>query len=172
MTSVAAAAARTGGFINVGSTPGKGSTISIFLPVSPDKPVASETGDKETPFGNGELVLVVEDDPLVRESVLKRLEAIGYAVIEAADASTALKLLADGEPVDLVFSDVVMPGELSGYGLAQQVRRLYPDMKVLMTSGHLSQANQPAKTLLSDIELLRKPYSLTLLAKAVARTLK
>ncbi len=170
LTSVATTAARAGGFVRIDSTEGNGSSISIYLPrVAAEATPASSEAKDDLPFGDGELVLVVEDDPLVRETVLQRLEAIGYAVLEAATIEAALDLLAAGEPVDLVFSDVVLPGRDSGYDLVDAVRRTYPDVAVLLTSGHVSKTQMPRAPDASDPELLSKPYSLARLAQAVAR---
>jgi CheY-like chemotaxis protein len=124
------------------------------------------------PFGDGQLVLVVEDDPMVREATLKRFEALGYAVLEAANGIAAKNLLEQGEPVDLVFTDVVMPGGVSGYDLVHHIQRHYPDIAVLMTSGHLSQLPRPGMGSDRLPELLKKPYSLETLAEAAHHALK
>ncbi|MCB4457875.1 ATP-binding protein [Leisingera sp. McT4-56] len=172
LASVAAAAARAEGFVHISSEPGQGTSVSLFLPAAGRQAAGPQADQKDIQFGNGELVLVVEDDPRVREATLQRLEAIGYAVTEAADAATALKQLSEGEPVDLVFSDVVMPGGMSGYGLAAEVRRLFPEVAVLLTSGYLSRAVEAALEMDNRPELLRKPYTLKVLAQAVSRALR
>ncbi|MFY0311314.1 ATP-binding protein [Leisingera sp. D0M16] len=172
LASVAAAAARAGGFVHISSEPGQGTCVSLFLPAAGRQAADPQADRQDIPFGNGELVLVAEDDARVREATLQRLEAIGYAVTEAADAATALQLLSDGEPVDLLFSDVVMPGGMSGYELAAEVRRLFPDTAVLLTSGYLSRAVETGLKMDVQPELLRKPYTLKVLAQAVSRTLR
>ncbi len=171
LTTVATTVARAGGFVQIETKEGKGSAISMYLPhVIADVTPAILT-EGELKFGNGELVLVVEDDPLVREAVLQRLEAIGYAVLEAANGETALGLLDAGEPVDLVFTDVVMPGRLSGFDLIDAVRGKHENVGFLLTSGHVSKTHLKRPPLPNDPELLVKPYSLASLAQAVARAI-
>ncbi|MFX0546751.1 ATP-binding protein [Roseovarius sp. S1116L3] len=171
LTSVAASVARADGFIAIESEPEQGTKVSLFLPIAE---CSSSQGIKQRdmPLGNGELILVVEDDDMVREATLKRLEALGYAVIESADGSGALQLLAEGEPVDLVFSDVVMPGGISGYDLVGEVARHYPHVAVLLTSGHSSIRGALQTDAGPVSELLKKPYSMAVLAQAVERALR
>lgn len=170
LTSVDATVSKANGFMAIESELGKGTEVSLFLPVVAC-PVAKPLQQDEMPFGNGQLILVVEDDAMVREATLKRLEALGYAVIEASGGAEALQLLADGEPVDLVFSDMVMPGEISGFDLLEAVRRHYPKTARLLTSGYASKRNMPQKPDGPLPELLRKPYSMAVLARAVERAL-
>jgi CheY-like chemotaxis protein len=111
-------------------------------------------------------VLVVEDDRRVREMTLQRLEVLGYAVAEAATAVEAIRLLAAGEPVALVFSDVVMPGGMSGYDLAEWLRAHRPEIAILLTSGYHDAAlagDRPA----APGQFLAKPHTLAQLAQAL-----
>lgn len=171
LTSVANAIARVHGFMSIQSTPGQGAKVSLFVPVADCHPAYREQ-NAAMPFGNGELVLVVEDDAMVREANLNRLEALGYAVIEASNGHAALELLNNGEPVDLVFSDIVMPGELSGFDLEQVIEDRFPGMAVLLTTGHTSKPQRGRQKGKNRAELLKKPYSLATLAQAVARALR
>ncbi|WP_191090184.1 ATP-binding protein [Histidinibacterium aquaticum] len=171
LTSVSASIGRASGFLSIRSALEKGTEVSLYLPAEPcaeDQP--SET--ENVPIGDGELVLVVEDDTLLRDATTRRLEALGYAVIEASNGEKALSLLADGEPVDLVFSDVVMPGEVSGYDVADEVQRSYPGVAIVMTSGHISGQIQSLAGDGPAPQLLKKPYSLTTLANAVKEALE
>ena len=94
----------------------------------------------------------------MRRATVRRLEALGFKVVEAETALVAIKLLAYGTAVDLVFSDVVMPGGISGLDLARWIRKRRPDLKVLLTSGYADElANEEHH--LSEIATLRKPYS-------------
>ncbi len=170
LTSVDTSITKVNGFLAITSELGKGTKVSLFLPVA-ECPAEKPVQQDEMPFGDGQLVLVVEDDAMVREATLKRLEALGYAVIEASDGAEALRLLADGEPVDLVFSDMVMPGEISGYDLLDTVRRHYPKVARLLTSGYASARSRPPKPDAPLPELLRKPYSMAVLARAIERAL-
>lgn len=169
LTSVVLAAARAEGFVDIRSDGAQGAEVSIWLPCIEDTTESAESG--EFPFGDGELVLVVEDDALVREAVMQRLEAIGYSVIEASSAESAMDMLSKGEPVDLVFSDVVMRGSKSGIDLIENVQRDFPELGVLLTSGHLSQRVARTKGQALPADLLMKPYTLGRLARAVARAL-
>lgn len=172
LTSVILAVERAGGFVHIRSEPGAGTTVVLHLPVV-DAPHCPPSVEATTyPFGNGELVLVVEDDALLREAVMQRLEAIGYAVNEAANGEVALALIEAGEPVDLVFTDVVMPGAISGNELVRRVRLQHPGIGLLLTSGHVSTAHREPLLLDPPVELLAKPYLLKALADAVARALR
>lgn len=172
LTSVVLSAERAGGFVDIQSTVGLGTEVSICLPVIDVPATAVQTRSEDYPFGNGELVLVVEDDPHVREAVMQRLEAIGYAVLEAANGDAGWKLIESGEPFDLVLSDVVMPGSLSGYDLIRKVKAKYPGIATLLTSGHVSAALRDLDAADPKVRLLPKPYTLRDMAEAVAQALK
>jgi len=126
---------QSGGHINVYSEVGVGTTIRLYLPraegfgeTARDAPVAGvERGGHET-------VLAVEDNPGLRRVVVRQLKELGYRVLEAEDGPSALKRL-DVEPVDLLFTDIVMPGGLSGYDLARLAKERRPELKVVLTSG-------------------------------------
>jgi CheY-like chemotaxis protein len=172
LTSVILSAERAGGFLHVSSIPGDGTEMTIYLPVADAEAPTRASTSEDFPFGNGELILVVEDDPMVREAVMLRLEAIGYAVIEAGNAEAALQQIEAGEPVDLVFSDVVMPGARSGYDLIRELRARHPGIATLLTSGHVSSAVRERDGLDPPVRLLSKPYPLKELAEAVAVALR
>ena len=87
-------------------------------------------------MGDGELILLVEDNDKVREATANRLKSLGYAVLEAKTGPEAITLLESGEPIALVFSDIVMPGGMTGYDVAEWVRSMKPDLKVVLTSGY------------------------------------
>ena len=116
-----------------------------------------------------ETILVVEDDEDVRQVTMLILSRLGYKVLEAEDGPTALKLLdKEGISVDLVFSDVILPSGMSGVDLANELKRHYPHIKVLLTSGY------PKKVIGNEdtgFMLLRKPYKKADLAKAVRMAL-
>jgi CheY-like chemotaxis protein len=109
----------------------------------------------------------VEDNPEVQQVAGKLLEQLGYRVFCATSASAALELLASLKAIDLVFTDIVMPGELDGLALARRVKEEYPDVAVLLTTGYA----RPASTLEARFPILRKPYQLPALARAVRQTL-
>jgi CheY-like chemotaxis protein len=119
----------------------------------------------------GEAVLLVEDNAEVRTVAARRLRNLGYAVIEAGDAAQAIEVLKSGRAIDLVFSDVVMPGGMSGFELAQWIRASTPAIPILLTSGFAEDVARAGEAASSDLEILRKPYSGTELARAVRRAI-
>jgi CheY-like chemotaxis protein len=111
--------------------------------------------------------LLVEDNPEVQEIAGMLLDQLGYRVFRAQSAAAALQLLESGEAVDLVFSDIIMPGELDGIALARRVKEEYPDVAVLLTSGYAKAANAHE----ASVPILRKPYQLATLARAIRNAL-
>ena len=121
-------------------------------------------------MGEGELVLLVEDNDKVREATAKRLESLGYAVLEAKTGPEAITLLESGEPIAIVFSDIVMPGGMTGYDVAEWVQSMKPDVKVLLTSGY-SEIPIAASEAVREIKVLGKPYTREQLACALREAL-
>jgi PAS domain S-box-containing protein len=160
-------ARQSGGAIAVRSEIGNGTHVTIYLPRS-HAPVAvmvpNETMGQSG--GSGEIVLVVEDNPEVKSVAVTLLEQLNYRTIAVDDAKSALNVLATGTPVDLVFTDVMLPGDLDGVTLAQTIRKKYPRVPVLLTTGYAK-----AMTARHDLPILRKPYQLGALAEAVRATL-
>jgi CheY-like chemotaxis protein len=131
--------------------------------------MSSATAQTETMEEPGlRTILVAEDEVLVRSSVAEYLRATGHRVIEAANAAEALTVLGAGLEVDLVFSDIVMPGDIDGIGLAHLMRRRFPDIPVVLTSGDQSRAPE-AK--IADA-FIHKPYRASALARRFARLLE
>ncbi len=157
---------QSGGTVTIASRVGEGTRVTIFLPRSKRAPSPEPMIGGVPPHGR-ETVLVVEDNPEVQEVAGLLLDQLGYRVLPASSAAAALDLLASGEAVDLVFTDVVMPGELDGMLLARRVRELYPDIAVLLTSGYAKAWH----TLEAGLPILRKPYQLQTLARAVREAL-
>jgi CheY-like chemotaxis protein len=119
----------------------------------------------------GEMILVVDDDAAVRATVVMQLKALGYAVCEADGAQAALEIIASGEKIDLLLTDVVMPGGMNGKELAAEARRQRPELPVLFTSGFPGTAQDGDLTFDKDDVLLSKPYRKQQLARAVRETL-
>ncbi|MFZ1109966.1 MAG: PAS domain S-box protein [Rhodomicrobium sp.] len=167
LTSVASFARHSGGFSTISSAPGLGCTVRTYLPRCVQESAGDAGIPDGLPLGDGELVLVAEDDDRVREMTLKRIEALGYAVAEARSGAEAIALLKSGAPVQLVLSDVVMPGGMTGYEVARWVASNRPDIKVIICSGYnegdRTGANKPAQSLVT----LGKPYSREQLARAL-----
>ena len=113
----------------------------------------------------GEIILAVEDEPAVLAAVVEHLAEIGYGVIAARDAGEALERLRGDDRVDILFSDVVMPGGMNGVELANEARRLRPDLRVLLTSGYTGEALAGDHHVPGDVVVLVKPYRLEELAE-------
>jgi CheY-like chemotaxis protein len=109
-------------------------------------------------MGLSENLLVVEDDPSVLALGIEMLTDLGYRVKTASDGAGALEILRRGDPVDLIFTDVVMPGGYTGVQLALEARKLRPGMKVLLTSGYTGEALARYQTERADLPLIEKPY--------------
>lgn len=164
-------AKQSGGFVSIDSTPGQGTSVRIYLPRTESRllmPDAQPDGDA-TAQGQG-IVLLVEDDEDVRNVAHAMLEDLGYTVRGAENAQRALEMLRVDAAVDLVFSDVIMPGGMNGAQLATLLRAEYPAIPVLLCSGYTAQ-HLSAEVTLGDIRCLRKPYTTTELAEAVAATI-
>ncbi len=162
---------QSGGFIEIDSVVGRGTDVRIYLPevahtvaARPDLR-ASPSGSKGT-----EKILVVEDDELVADHVVRQLTTLGYKVSRAADAKSALAILAADSSVDLLFTDIVMPGGMNGMQLAEEARRLHPRILILLTSGYID-ADGGSALLSQGVQLLRKPYQRTELADAIRNVL-
>ena len=159
-----------GGTVTIDSEVGRGTTVNIFLPrAAMSHPTGK--GDRRSdaaPKSSGEFVLLVEDNPEVRDVARKRLEGLGYKVLEAETGVAAVELLqGGGQEFDLVLSDVVMPGGMSGYDVARWVGANRPGTKVLLTSGYPGEVASSGEGDPTQIRLLRKPYSRAELAGAL-----
>jgi CheY-like chemotaxis protein len=149
---------QSGGHVSVYSEPGAGTTFRLYLPRAFETATAPRRAAAPLPMvGGSETVLLVEDDPMVRRYACDQLVALGYHVIEAHSGLQALTILREGQGVDLLFTDVVMPG-MSGRQLADQAMALRPDLKVLFTSGYTENAIVHHGRLDPGVHLLSKPY--------------
>jgi signal transduction histidine kinase len=151
---------QSGGFVAIDSTEGDGTSVHLYFPKAEPGPIVSRAAPapKEAPLGDGELILLVEDNNKVREGTANRLESLGYAVLEAKTGPEAITLLESGEPIALVFSDIVMPGGMTGYDVAERVRSMKPDLKVLLTSGYSDVPLAVSETA-RKVKVLGKPYT-------------
>jgi PAS domain S-box-containing protein len=157
---------QSGGTVTIASRFGEGTVVTIYLPRS-QRPLSGEPVADGAPPRGRETVLVVEDNLEVQEVASLLLDQLGYRVLVSTSAVTALETLASGETVDLVLTDVVMPGELDGLALVARIRELYPDIAVLLTSGYAKAWH----TLEAGLPIVRKPYQLQTLARAVREAL-
>jgi signal transduction histidine kinase len=153
---------QSGGHIEVESAPGAGAVFRLHLRRSEETAVVRPTGDAPSviPKGRSERILVVEDDPQVLSLTVEMLGELRYDVVTAPDAPTALDILRNGDRVDVIFSDVVMPGGVNGVQLAREAKALRPDTRILLTSGYVGTAEEVA----SEFQLLSKPYDRAVLA--------
>jgi PAS domain S-box-containing protein len=159
-------ARQSGGFVAIESRPGVGTTVLIHLPrtTKPETTKAVAAPPIEV-MGKG-VVLVVEDDNDVRAVARSLLENLGYSVLEAENGSEALKLIDGGERVDLVFTDVIMPGEMNGIDLVHELKVRHAAIPVLLTSGYTAQRIAMGEVV-QGLQLLRKPYTQVDLSLAV-----
>ncbi len=149
---------QSGGHVKIYSEVGEGTTVKIYLPRTRKAQDGAAVSAEQPIQGGNETVLVVEDDADVRDAVREMLVDLGYTVIEAENAHGALDVLRSGAYVDLLFSDVVMPGEVHTREMARTARELNPDIKILFTSGYTQNAIVHNGRLDDDVFLLSKPY--------------
>jgi len=164
---------QSAGHVNIDSTPGQGTTVTLYLPrrrvdVTPSPPAGRE--DNRALSGGRELVLVVEDEPGVRQFSIEALTELGYPVVAAEGAATALTLLDRHPDIALLFTDVVMP-EVNGRQLADEALRRRPTLKVLFTTGYSRNALENDGVLDPDVHLIGKPFTLEELALRVRAVL-
>jgi PAS domain S-box-containing protein len=163
---------QSGGHIKIYSEVGHGTTVRIYLPRArqpEDVETDIETG---TITGGSETVLVVEDDEDVRGTVVDLLSELGYRVLRAKDAQSALAIVESGVPIDLLFTDVVMPGPLGSPELARKARERLPNIAVLFTSGYTDNAIVHGGRLDEGVDLLSKPYSREAMARKIRHVLR
>ncbi len=164
---------QSAGYVNIYSEMGHGTTVKVYLPkAKPSDAAAAEEVEsyEEVPSGK-ETILVVEDDAAVRETAVALLEELGYRVLEAEDGPSALAIVDQGEDFDLLLTDVVMPGGMSGAVVARRVREHHPRVKVLYSSGYTQNAIAHGGMLDEGVELIAKPYLREALGRKVRRVL-
>ncbi len=165
-------ARQSGGNVTIYSEPGRGTTVNIYLPRATDVP-ASEPRPASASIraSDGETILVVEDDDRVRRLTRARLKDLGYRVEEASNGQSALAVLESKPGIDLVFSDQVMPGGLSGLDLAEMIRERYPATRVVLTSGYSADLIGRERVDELKLRVLRKPYQQADLARVLREAL-
>ncbi len=146
---------QAGGTVTAESKVGQGTTITVYLPSCADEQIASkDVSATKTERSQRPTVLIVDDSADVAEVTSSLFEHLGYETVYRDSAEAALKLLADGTKIDLVFTDIVMPGTIDGVGLAGAIRSRYPSLPVILTTGY-SDAAQAAPP---DLRILHKPF--------------
>ena len=167
-------AKQSGGSMQISSEPGHGTAVKLFFPrIDTSQPSEARVADRIlSPPAGGETILVVEDNDLVRSYVENELKELGYRVIAARNAPEALAILREPGEIDLLFTDVVMPGGMFGPELAKQAAKLRPGLEVLFTSGYTEHPLQPPDGLDGEARILNKPYRRTDLALMLRTVLK
>lgn len=165
---------QSGGHIQVQSEVGQGTRFQLFIPHTEMVSPAPVLNDIETPVlvqNSQQTILVVEDNDLVRQYAVSQLRDAGYQVLAAADGHQALNWLASAQQIDLLFTDVLMPGGVTGYELAQQAQQLRKNLPVLYTSGYTENAftEEPGQN--SSVAILNKPYHRAALLNSVTQML-
>lgn len=162
---------QSGGHVKIYSEVGHGTSIKLYLPRAMESEDVEVVVDSGPVCGGTETVLVVEDDEEVRATVVEMLSDLGYRVVKAADAASGLAVVESGLPIDLLFTDVVMPGALKSPEMARKARERLPDIAVLFTSGYTENSIVHGGRLDKGVELLSKPYTREALARKVRHVL-
>ena len=168
-------ARQSGGQSVIRSTVGYGTTVSIFLPRHMGSQTVESTANQPAPApraANGETVLVVDDEPTVQKLVLEVLEELGYATIAAASGEAGLRVLRSAARVDLLVTDVGLPGGLNGRQLADAGREIRSNLKVLFITGYAATAAMTPGTLQPGMQVLTKPFDLRVLAFRVQQLMQ
>ena len=153
------------GWVVVESAPGKGTTFRIYLPALPEALVAQASSDNVQIRGGDEMILLVEDDHALRHFTALCLRKLGYAVLEAANGTDALKIWEQRQSrIDLLFADMVMPAGLTGLDLAERFIKDKPALRVIVTSGYTAEKSNPEALAAKGITFVAKPYDAVRLA--------
>ncbi len=156
---------QSGGHVKIYSEVGEGTTIKLYLPRAMESEDVEVVADAGPICGGTETVLVVEDDDEVRTTVVELLTDLGYSVLKSVDAASALNVVESGVPIDILFTDVVMPGTLKSPELARKAKERLPNLVVLFTSGYTENSIVHGGKLDAGVDLLSKPYSREALAR-------
>jgi len=162
---------QSGGHVKIYSEVGHGTTVKLYLPRTQQTEDVPSTQHFGPVTGGEETILVAEDDEEVRAAVIDMLGGLGYRVLKAKDADSALSIIESGIPIDMLFTDVVMPGTLKSTDLARKARERIPGIAVLFTSGYTENSIVHGGRLDANVELLSKPYTVEALARKIRHVL-
>ena len=162
---------QSGGHVRIYSEPGSGTTVKLYMPRAYEREASLIAAETVRIAGGSETILVAEDDVEVRATAVEMLRDLGYRVLTAHDASSALTVIESGVAIVMLFTDVVMPGKLRSPELARQAKKRLPDIAILFTSGYTENAIVHNGRLDPDIELLSKPYTREALALKIREVL-
>jgi CheY-like chemotaxis protein len=164
---------QSNGHVKLYSEVGQGTTVKLYLPrlLAEQPEIATRAGDAPIPAGRGETILVVEDEPAVREHSVTSLRDLGYRVLAAGDGHAALRVLAREAGIAVLFTDIGLPGGMNGRQLVDAARLLRPDLKVVYTTGYARNAIVHGGVLDPGTQLLPKPFSFAALASKIRTVL-
>ncbi len=162
---------QSGGHLKIYSEVGHGTTMKLYMPRTMESEDSLTDGNALPAKGGTETVLVVEDDDAVRETSVALLADLGYRVLKARDAQSAFAIVNSGVQIDLLFTDVVMPGPMRSTELARKAKAVFPGLGVLFTSGYTENSIVHGGRLDAGVELLSKPYTREALARKVRHVL-
>jgi signal transduction histidine kinase len=163
---------QSGGEIVLRSTPGEGTTVTIFLPRSQEEAIADDCNAPGPLTGGAETILVVDDEPDVRATTVALLSELGYRVLEADSAVSAAAVVNSGVHIDLLFTDVIMPGKVSSLELSELVSKTLPSAQILFTSGYAEGVLTNDGKLNPGVSLLQKPYQADVLSARIRHLLR
>jgi CheY-like chemotaxis protein len=155
--------------VTADSKVGQGTKMTLFLPALGENEAIDEEDDLDSIIHPPRpSVLIVDDSAEVAEVTSSLFEDLGYATIYRESADAALRFLAEGSKIDLVFSDIVMPGTIDGVGLASEIKSQYPDLPVILTTGY----SDAVRTAPAHLRILRKPFDSAALKGCIAETME
>jgi CheY-like chemotaxis protein len=162
-------ARQSGGQARIQSEPGHGAKVSLYLPryLGGDKIFQQSPTAQKSRRGNGETVLVVDDEPSVRMLVNEVLDELGYTVLQAEDGASGLQILESRQQVDLLITDVGLPGGMNGRQLADAARVTRPNLRILFITGYAENAVMGEGNLKPGMHILTKPFSLEALGQRI-----
>jgi signal transduction histidine kinase/CheY-like chemotaxis protein len=170
---------QSGGAVVLDSAVGRGTTVTLYLPAASATALAEREAARQLAAlprlaggGRGSRVLVVEDDDLVRDFVVRTLRGLGYDVLEAGDGDAAWEIIAAADRIDLLCTDIMMPGSMNGFDLARRARQRRPDLRLVYMSGYPDKALESAKPSNGNVPYLAKPFRANDLAAGVKRAME
>jgi CheY-like chemotaxis protein len=161
-------ARQSGGTVLISSRVAHGTSVTLYLPSAGPAPANEPRADATPPSRRktGELILVVEDNPLVGQMASTMLSSMGYTPVIVIDAASAIAEMERSAPISLLLTDILLPGGMTGFDLARQARRRWPDLPILFMSGFADPSLVP-DDFRSNTKLLRKPFRLGQLSEAI-----
>lgn len=168
-------AKQSGGHVQIESTEGVGTTIRLYLPRTNEK--GKDGADlqrqaSDIPEAKGETILVIEDNDAVRELTVSLLESLGYRTLTAIDGITAISVFKDNENIDLILSDLVLPGDMNGFQIVKSIKSQNPDVPALFMSGYVNDAFSDSDLAEDGADLISKPFNLNDLARKISQLIR